>query len=169
MKITPPQALSRLATRFHERRARAAQGERPPLTQVDEDNLAAMIQILTALSGVLSEENGALAKGDLDHVAGLYDEKSDLLKRLELRQPVIEPFLQASAEVTDVLRPRIRALAEQLEENSRLLAAMAEAAQSIRSEVARVRDRHSLKGMYDKSGQTFEARGPNKRGVDSKL
>lgn len=169
MKITAPAALSRLASRFHERRARAALGERPPLTEADEENITAFGQLVTGLTDLLERENEALRQGDVDQVVHLFEDKQELLKRLETRQPVIEPFLRESAEITEALRQRIRGLAEQLEVNGTLLSSMAEASQTIRSEVARVRDRHSLKGMYDKSGNSREASTRRTRHLDTNL
>lgn len=169
MKISAPAALSRLASRFHERRARAALGERPPLTEVDEENIASFAQLVTVLTDLLARENEALRQGDVDEVVNLFEDKQELLKRLETRQPVVEPFLRESAEITDTLRQRIRALAEQLELNSTLLSSMAEASQTIRAEVARVRDRHSLKGMYDKSGNSRDAGSRRTRHLDTNL
>lgn len=167
MKITPPAALSRLAARFQERRARAAAGERPPMTGADEDNIRAFTRIVVELTELLGRENDALRARDPHAVAALYEDKQALLKRLETRQPVVEPFLRESAEVTGQLRHHIRVLSQSLETNGALLQAMSEASQGIRAEVARVRERHSLRGMYDKSGQTIETGSSKPRGIDT--
>ena len=167
MKIAAPAALSRLASRFQERRARAALGERPPLTAADEDNILAFTRLVTDLTELLSRENQALRDRDPQRVAALYEDKQALLQRLETRQPVVEPFLRDSAEVTEQLRQHIRSLSEALELNAGLLQVMAEASVAIRSEVARVRERHSLKGMYDKSGQGVEGLPTRPRGIDT--
>lgn len=169
MKITPPAPLSRLALRFAERRARAALGERPPLTEDDERNISDFGALVGELSELLGHENSALQQGDVSRVAELFEAKQQLLKRLETRQPVIEPFLRESAEVTAELRAKIGALAARLEENGALLSSMAEASRAIRCEVARVRDRHSLKGMYDKTGQHRQGSGPRQRTIDTKF
>lgn len=169
MKIGAPAALSRIAARFQERRNRAALGERPPLTTDDEQNIADFSTTAVNLIQLLLEENEALRHADVAKVADLFPQKQELLQRIEIRQPVIEPFLRESAEVTEALRLRIRELAGAIEENSRLLASMAEAAQSLRGELDRVRERHSLKGMYDKSGQTRETGTRRKRGIDANL
>ena len=167
MKIAAPAALSRLASRFQERRARAALGERPPLTAADEDNILSFTRLVTDLTDLLGRENAALQARDPQAVAALYDDKQALLQRLETRQPVVEPFLRESAEVTDQLRLHIRSLSEALELNAGLLQVMAEASVAIRSEVARVRERHSLKGMYDKSGQGVEGLPSRPKGIDT--
>lgn len=167
MKITPPAALSRLATRFNERRARAAAGERPPLTTADEDNIRSFTNLVVELTALLERENQALNQRDPQAVAHLYEEKQQLLKRLETRQPVIEPFLKESAEVTAQLRGHIRTLSAVLELNAGLLMVMSEASLNIRNEVNRVRDRHSLKGMYDKTGQGIDNSPQRRKAIDT--
>lgn len=154
MKLTPAAAISRIAARFQERRSRAALGERPPLTGDDEENISRFAAVVAELTALLERENDALLQGDVAAVVDLYPQKQVLLTRLETRQPVVEPFLHESAEVAAALRSRIQALATQINRNADLLSAMSDAARAIRLEVTRVRDRHSLKGMYDKSGQT---------------
>ena len=169
MKIAPTAALTRLASRFNERRARAALGERPPMTEADEENITAFAHVIDELINLLERENEALRQGDLEEVVHLFEGKQEMLRRLETRQPVIEPFLRESAEITEALRLRIRSLAAQLETNGTLLASMAEASQTIRAEVNRVRDRHSLKGMYNKTGQARESGTMRSRKLDANL
>ncbi|RRH75775.1 hypothetical protein [Falsigemmobacter faecalis] len=154
MKLAPAAAISRIAARFQERRSRAALGERPPLTGDDEDNISRFAGIVADLTAVLERENEALLAGDVTLVAELFGQKQVLLTQLETRQPVVEPFLRESAAVTEALRSRIQVLATQINRNAALLEAMSDAARAIRLEVSRVRDRHSLNGMYDKSGHT---------------
>lgn len=167
MKITPLPAISRLAARFHERRARAAQGERPPLTQDDEENISSFAVIVQELTQLLRDENDALRAADLAQVVALFPEKENMLKRLEIRQPVVEPFLRDSAAITELLRQHLRVLAEQIDTNAVLLGGMADASRSIRVEVERVRERHSLKGMYGKSGQVLDAPQGNQKKLDT--
>jgi|GEM_PF-303946 len=170
MKLTPSAAISRIAARFQERRSRAALGERPPLTGDDEENISRFAGIVTELTALLERENAALADGDVSAVAGLFAQKQVLLTRLETRQPVVEPFLHESADVATALRSRLEALAAQINRNAALLSAMSEAARAIRLEVSRVRDRHSLNGMYDKSGQTRSPGAAEKqREIDTNL
>lgn len=156
MRVPPTAPLTRLGLRFNERRERAARGETSAMTESDEKNITAFTQVVEQLSDLLQQENEALQRGDIDQIAEIFQIKQELLRRLETRQPVVEPFLRKSADVTEILRERIGVLAGILEVNATLLGSMAEAAHAIRGEVGRVRDRHSLKGMYNKSGQARE-------------
>ena len=147
MIIPPLPAISRLASRFHERRARAAMGERPPLTSDDEENIVNFSVIVKELIQLLEDENSALRHADL--------------------MQVIEPFIRDSAEITMVLREHLRALAQQIQTNAVLLSAMAEASRSIRLEMDRVRQRHSLKGMYGNKGQVIDAAVGTQKRIDT--
>lgn len=167
MIIPPLPAISRLAQRFHERRARAAMGERPPLTTDDEENIVSFSVIVKELIQLLEDENAALRHSDLMQVIDLFPHKETLLKRLENSQPVIEPFIRDDTEITRMLRDHLRALAEQIQTNAVLLSAMAEASRSIRLEMVRVRERHSLKGMYGNKGQVIDAAVGTQKRIDT--
>ena len=162
MRISPPPALSRIAARFQERRARAEQGERPPLTEADEANIDAFGRIVESLSNLLEHENEALRQGDIQLVASIFERKQELLNQLEIRKPVVEPFLRESLEANHRLRALIQDLSARINTNAELLSAMADAAGRIRIEVERVRERHTLRGMYDKSGHARDGQGRGK-------
>lgn len=153
MKITPSGAISRLSLRLRERRYRESQGERPPLTSADEENISEFERLITAGIRLLDLENEALEAGDVTRVAGYFERKSELLREMSLRQPVIEPFLNDDIPEIVNLRGLIRELSENFKRNGRLLEGMAMASRSILSEVERVRQRQSLNGVYDKTGQ----------------
>ncbi|MFA8386178.1 MAG: hypothetical protein ACEPO2_11185 [Pelagibaca sp.] len=150
--VRPPAMLSRLALRLRERRQTETEDGDPPMTAEDRGNIESFEEILSRTLTLLSSENEALVAGDIGAVAGFYEDKAHLLKALELRQPVIEPFLRDGSDAAGTLRELIRELAEQLQVNGRLLKGMAEASQAILVEVERTRSRESLRGLYDKSG-----------------
>lgn len=153
MKVSPTGAISRLGIRLRERRNRSAAGDRPALTETDDANIAQFERLIRDAVMLLDKENVALEEGDVGLVAEFFDAKSELLKSLELRQPVIEPFLREDIPEIATLRSLIRELSDQLQRNGQLLKGMAEASRSIISEVERVRKRQGLSGLYDKSGQ----------------
>lgn len=159
--------MSRLGLRLRARRQ--VEGEASSLTDEDRGNLESFERVLGRTLDLLEAENAALAAGDTAAVAGLYDEKAHLLKTLELHQPRIEPFLREGGEHMVSLRDLIRRLAEQLQINGRLLKGMAEASQAILDEVERARSRHSLHGLYDKTGQLLSNVGLEARDVKKSL
>ncbi|MFG6082807.1 hypothetical protein ACEUZ9_004039 [Paracoccus litorisediminis] len=152
MPISPSGAISRLSKRFGERRKRQMAGDRPPLTSDDEKNISEFEVLITTGIRVLEMENEALVSGDVARVAEYYERKTELLRELTLRQPVIEPFLKDDLPEIANLRDLIRELRDNLQRNGVLLQGMASASRSILSEIERVRKRQSLDGVYDKSG-----------------
>lgn len=123
------------------------------MTSLDEENVADFESLVANAIRLLERENDALVAGDVAAVAGFHEAKSQLLRELTLKQPVIEPFLRSEAEPMVSLRDLVRELAAQLRKNGELLAGMASASRSIQSEVERVLERQSLNGVYDKTGQ----------------
>lgn len=154
MEVGPSSAISRLGARLGERRRRARDGERPPLTRDDEENIGSFSRIIEQTIALLGVENDALAAGDVGKVADCYEAKSRLLKDLTLRQPVVEPFLKEDIPEIAGLRDLIGSLAESLKRNGELLEGMSNASRAIISEIETLRRRHSLEGVYDKTGQT---------------
>ena len=169
MKVSASQAISRLGARLRERRRRASQGERPPLTGDDEQNISEFTRIVDSTIQLLAIENDALRAGDVTRVAECFDAKSQLLKDLTLRQPVVEPCLKEDMEEIADLKLRIRKLAESLDQNGVLLQGMASASRAIISEVEHIRRRQSLDGVYDKTGQKRQGLGPSKGRFASKV
>lgn len=152
MRDAAKNAISRLGARLGERRQKAKDGERPALTGDDEINITEFSRLVQGTIDLLRVENEALVTGDVEKVAACYGPKSELLKSLSLRQPLIEPFLRERTEGIDELRSLIRTLAEHLSKNSTLLEGMASASRAIVSEVEAIRKRQSLDGIYDKKG-----------------
>lgn len=123
------------------------------LTTEDHDNMAAFEAQVDAVSALLAEEIAEIGAGRLEAVGDYHDSKADLLKRIELKLPVIEPFLSAAVETRPELREKIQRLRALVQQESALLDRMVEAMTAIVDEIARIRDRHSLNGLYEKSGR----------------
>ena len=150
MPLKTEPVMSRLGLRLRARRH--AGDSASTLTAEDRENLETFEQVLARMLGLLGAEKEARMAGDNAAVAGLYEEKARLLKKLELHQPVIEPFLREGGPHVASLRDLIKDLADQLQINGRLLKGVAEASRAILDEVERARNRQSLRGLYDKSG-----------------
>lgn len=168
MKISPSGAISRLGIRLRERRNRST-GDRIALTDTDGDNISGFEKLISDAIFVLEQENDALVEGDVEKVAGFFRSKSEVLKTLELRQPVIEPFLREDIPEVATLRSLISDLSVQLKKNGQLLEGVAEASRSIVSEVERVRKRQGLEGLYDKTGRLRDNVGPFEKNFDKDL
>ena len=168
-RVSPPGTASRLGIRLRQRKSLTAGDDDPGMTAVDEDNLARFGDLIREAVVLLEEENQALEAGDVAQVAARFEAKKEILKSLELQQPVVEPFLASKGVRASDLREIIARLSAVLKRNSELLDGMAAASRTIIKEVERIRSRNSLDGLYDKSGQLRqEAQAPTQR-IETKL
>jgi len=169
MKIPSPGAISKLGIRLRERRQRAGGDEDPALTSDDESNITEFEGLVRKTNALLQRENEALGRGEVERVAEFFSAKQELLKFLQLRQPLVEPFLRKQIPEIVTLRDHVKELSENLKRNGQLLSGMAEASRSIVSEVERIRKRQGLDGIYDKSGQIRPNLGSTDRKVEKNL
>ena len=158
---------STLGQRLAERQASEAEGAPPPAaTARDRDALRAFEVAAAALAGLLSEEIAAIEAWRLDLIDGLSARKTALVQALEARHAAVEPFLRAAIAADPGLRDRLVALDDLVKTDGRLLSRLAEAAETIAREHARILDRHSLNGLYQKSGRKRGAARPPHPGLD---
>lgn len=108
-------------------------------------------EALTALTLLLQQEIAAIRRGDLEQVPVLAARKTELAQAVEAASPAIEAALQAAPEDTD-LRARIAVLHELIETDKALLDGMLQATGAMITEIARIRDRHGLGGVYGEKG-----------------
>ena len=102
---------------------------------------------------LLRAEITAINNGDLDHVLDLYEKKTLLLERLEANSPKIESQLLTKTDAAVDLRNDLTELLELIHKDAQLLANMTEATKEIITEIARIRERHSLDGLYSSAGE----------------
>lgn len=122
-------------------------------TAGDIENIEAFAMKLTEATELLRKEIAAIKGGELHVVGELYEDKSAMLKWLELKMPLVEPFMNQQAALARKLPEKLGALREAVTEDSDLLARMASAAGTIVREIEKATQRHSLNGLYGKSGQ----------------
>ena len=112
------------------------------------DRFAADLE--TAIA-VVEEELAALERRDLSRLEQSGARKAALAETLEMQAADLGPSL-AGPEAAP-LRARISYFRALLERNRALLDRLTTAAGSMLREIARVRDRHGLGGLYGKSGK----------------
>ncbi|MFC2970553.1 hypothetical protein [Acidimangrovimonas pyrenivorans] len=157
-------------SRFRKRlEARRAGAPAEAMTDEDRQGLAAFESDIVAVTELLQDEIAAIGAGDLDRVGGLYERKAELLKRIELRMPVVELFLRDRLAGDDPLRARFAAFRAAVEEDSALLDRMSQATAEIVREIEKIRDRHSLNGLYGKSGQKLGEEAGAQRQIDKTI
>lgn len=149
--------------------ARRAHGGVAPMSDEDAQNLAQFDADIAAVTEVLRTEIAAIEAGHIDAVTELYPRKADLLKRIEVLMPVVEPFLSARIDTDPELRDRLAALKAAVSEDGALLERISEATTAIVREIDKIRDRHSLNGLYGKRGERRADPSQPPRGIDKTL
>ncbi len=103
---------------------------------------------------LFEREIEAIAAGDLNAIEALRPQKHDMLIRLEESQEAIQTALASDQAGASALRDNIHNLQKLTAESERQLRRLSEAAGEVLQELQRIRDRHSLKGLYSGSGRT---------------
>lgn len=125
----------------------------PALTAEDESNLDAFHLKLQEAIRLLKDEVAAINVGQLGIVNELYEQKARALKWLELKMPLIEPFMSHDGAKKRNIQASLEELKKVAAEDSELLARMSIAARTIVREIEKVSNRNGLSGVYGKSGQ----------------
>ena len=137
------------------REARRSSGQQqgPVLTAEDAGNLDAFAAKLQEAIDLLSMEITAIGEGRLNVVNEIFDDKAAILKWLELKLPLVEPFMTHEGARTRRLPELLTELKDIVGEDSALLSRMAVAAGTIVREMEKARNRNSLHGNYGKTGE----------------
>ncbi|MWD28477.1 hypothetical protein E0K89_013410 [Aquicoccus sp. SCR17] len=131
--------------------------------------MSAETSIIDRLARLLRDEIAAIGAGRLETVRDLYAEKSALLAELEAASGGIEAGLAKKDEAADLLREQLAELQVLIRKDHALLERMAAATGSVARELARIRDRHGLGGLYESSGARRESDVSNGPQVDQSI
>lgn len=123
------------------------------MTDPVESNPANATGAIAAALKLFEREIAAIGRGDMDTIEALRPEKEQMLERLDEARDAIEAGLAADGDSAVALRQDIHRLQKLTAESERQLRYLAEAAGEVLAELQRIRDRHSLKGIYGGSGQ----------------
>ena len=138
-------------------------------TELDLQNIDAFASKISEAVSVLKQEIAGINDGQLNIVSELYNQKAGILKWLELKMPLIEPFMNDDAVKARRLPDRLAELKEAVSENNALLSRMSVAAGTIVREIEKAQNRHSLNGLYGKSGRRIGADDSRSRALDKEL
>lgn len=158
--------------RFGERGLDAVAGgetAQTALSKVDEQNLDEYVNKIKETVTLLRSEITAIKNGELEVITDVFDEKSRVLKWLELRTPLIEPFLNHGFAKRLNIKEHLAELKKNIEEDGAMLSRMAVAARTVLREVEKINNRNGLDGVYGKSGQKMGAAGSGKKNIDRKF
>lgn len=157
---------SRLNARMQARRDRSGV---QTLTDDDVRHLDEYTKKLDDAIDLLREEIAAIGSGQLNHVTNIYPRKSELLKWLELRAPVVEPLLKHDVAIKRRFPERLTTFKELLNQDGQLLKQMAHVAASITREIEKLINRSSLDGLYGQSGEKLSALSSANKALDQEI
>lgn len=164
--------LTRFGQRLVARRAAIAaqtEGVTPVATDEDKLNIQAFIELAKSLAESLESENEAIRGGNLEIINQRFEAKKHLVQIMEDRQPIVEPFLRSAIEEDEETRGVIEALRAAAQENAELLERVARSAEAVSKEIMKIRDRHGLSGLYEKTGRKRGDVGPVLENIDARM
>ncbi|MGY6695959.1 MAG: hypothetical protein ACXIUW_08015 [Roseinatronobacter sp.] len=115
-----------------------------PMTQAERDAITALVRLL-------QDEIAAIRKGDLAQVSAHAGRKAELGAVVEAASPAIAAALAADAPEA-ALKTQIATLRDLIDTDRTLLERMTQATGDLVTELARLRDRHGLRGIYGATG-----------------
>lgn len=139
------------------------------LTPEDAANLDDYVSKIKETVVILHKEIDAIKNGELEVITNVFDEKSKILKWLELRTPLVEPFLNHEFAQKINIKGHLAELKRSIEEDGAMLSRMAVAARTILREVEKINNRNGLGGVYGKSGQKVAGNTGPKMRIDREL
>jgi hypothetical protein len=120
----------------------------------DKEQFELFVNNLDNMIEILKLENFAIHSGDLDTVNKLHEDKKDGLRQLEIKTPIIEEYMKFKNDPG--VKEKIGFLKELIDNNGILLERMSFAARNITYEINKIQNKHSLDGLYEKSGRKIE-------------
>lgn len=124
---------------------------------MSEMTIARATQLIDQLARLLRDEIAAIGQGQLARVDELYPRKAELLGEIEAGFGTDENFFAGADPAAETLRRKLEDLRGLIQADLSLLQRMTEATGAVAQEIDRIRDRQSLRGLYDREGTQHSA------------
>lgn len=144
---------SRFKMRREARRRAEENSEGPVLTEQDTSHLKCFEEAVDDMIEILNEENEGLDTGQVHIVTDTAEKKDDAARKLENKYAVVETILSQNPSQFSGLRTKFEELKDKSDKNGILLERMGIATRAVVREIEKVKERHSLNGMYSASGR----------------
>ena len=108
--------------------------------------------LIDQLARLLRDEIAAIGQGQLARVEELFPRKAELLGEIETVFGQQEKNFGQDDAASERMRVRLDDLRDLIATDLALLRRMTEATSAVASEIERIRDRQSLRGLYGKDG-----------------
>ena len=159
----------RMSERLLARRENQISGHQLVVTAEDERNLLEFSHDVASVTQLLQKELAEVVNGELEVVSRLLPEKLKLMNSIELRMPVVEPFLLTGFAQNLQLPKQLVEFKASADKNTAHLERMAQAVGKIVREIRRATERHGLDGLYGMTGQKLTNAGGQTQKVDNKF
>ncbi len=166
MTEQPP---SRFKMRREARKNIATSDEKSPPTEEEASLLESFEVHIDAMIDIIEEEIRALQEGEINLLEDLNARKTECARLLENKGPIVEDILNSRTLESAELREKFSRLRDLIAENGVLVERITQASSAIAREINKVRDRHSLKGLYSMSGKKRSETLSTARRFDEKL
>ena len=140
-----------------------------PVTDEDRARLKAYASKLDDATELIRAEIESIKSGRMSAVSETYPAKAEVLKWLELRAPVIEPFLGLECAEDYHFQTRLAALKHVLDQDEKMLKHLAQVAAAVSREIEKVIHRDSLDGLYGQSGKKLSALSAPQKSLDQEI
>lgn len=160
--------IPRKKFRFGER-MEAAPSAGLTLMPEDAQNLENYVSKIKETVAILRREIEDVKAGKLETVGEVFEEKSKILKWLELRTPLVEPFLNHEFALRLRIKEHLSELKQSIEEDGAILSRMAIAARTVLREVEKINKRNGLDNIYGQSGQKLSGAASGKPSLDQEF
>lgn len=124
------------------------------MTDLTPARAAALVDQLAKL---LRDEIAAIGQGQLARVEEIFPRKSALLGEIEAAFADQAEIFSGDDPAAVALRRKVDALRGLIQADLALLRRMTEATGAVAQEIDRIRDRQSLRGLYDRDGERQKA------------
>lgn len=137
------------------------------ISEDEKKEMNAFLDSLETMCDLLQKENNSIKSGKLDVINELFEMKKEGLRIIEARTPLVEHLINHP--LFDSAPNKIRKLKYLVDENGVLLERMNAAARTIGAELKKIRDKHSLNGLYEKTGRKMNKDGNSQNKIDQNL
>ncbi len=158
-------------SKFKERLSSRTSGASAVITDADQAILDEFVGLVRQMISLLEQENGALEERSFSKLPELFDKKSDVSKALEIKEALVLTILPRveDDEKKDEVKAAFKDLGEAISKNSKLVDRISDAASAVSAEFRRILKRHSLEGLYEKTGKPLNASKAKRRKLDESL
>ncbi len=158
---------SRLKDRLNSRSG----GSPDAMSEGDKVSIEEFVSLVSRMSETLDFEAQILKNREFGQLQEVLEKKNEISKALEIKQGIVFNLIPRlkDKERKDEIREVFEELNQKLRESEAILSLMSKASSSVSAEFTKILKRHSLDGLYEKSGKVKSDRFKKKKRLDENL